>query len=99
LLKACEIISLDTSILAAATGYQADHDLSPQDALVYASVLSHLKRSAPPESCFMNRNARDFDDPDIVDELKRHSCVLIPRFDDGLGYVRNRTKDEGQSAP
>lgn len=88
LLKSVEIIPLDASILAAATRYQLKHDLSPQDALVYASVLSHLAGSAAPESCFLNKNSKDFDDPDIVAELKQHTCKLIPRFDDGCEYVR-----------
>ena len=88
LLKIVEVIALDAPILAAATRYQLKHDLSPQDALVYASVLSHLARSAAPESCFLNKNSKDFDDPDIVAELKEHNCKLIPRFDDGCEYVR-----------
>ena len=95
LLNTCEVISLEASTLTAAARYQVDHDLSPQDALVYASVLSHLTQSAAPESCFLNRNSKDFDDPDIVDELKRHGCTLIPRFDDGLEYVRNHMQREG----
>ena len=95
LLNTCEVISLEASTLSAAARYQIDHDLSPQDALVYASVLSHLTQSAPPKSCFLNRNSKDFDDPDIVDELKRHACTLIPRFDDGLEYVRTHMEREG----
>lgn len=96
LLKTCEVVSLDASTLAAATQYQIQHGLSPQDAIVYASVLSHLMRSTPPVSCFLNRNSKDFDDPDIDDELKRHRCILIPRFDDGLKYVRSHlTKESG----
>lgn len=95
LLKTCETISLEASTLTAAARYQTAHDLSPQDALVYASVLSHLTRSTPSESCFLNRNSKDFDDPDVVDELKRYTCTLIPRFDDGLEYVRSHAKKEG----
>ena len=79
-------------VVAAWLADQINHDLSPQDALV--SVLSHLTRSAPAESCFPNRNSKDFDDPDIVDELKRHSCTLIPRFDDGLEHVRSHQTSE-----
>ena len=96
LLKTCEVVSLDTSTLAAATQYQIQHGLSPQDAIVYASVLSHLVRLAPAVGCFLNRNSKDFEDPDIIDELKRHKCTLIPRFDHGLEYVRSHlTKESG----
>ncbi len=95
LLNSCEVIPLEASTLTAAALHQVKHDLSPQDALVYASVLSHLTQSAPRQSCFLNRNTRDFDDPDIFDELKRHGCALIPRFDDGFEYVRIHTDGEG----
>ncbi len=88
LLKAVEVIPLDVSILAAATRYRARHDLSSQDSLVYASVLSHLPPSGARESCFLNKNSKDFDDPDIVAELKQYNCKLMPRFDDGHRYIR-----------
>ena len=61
-------------------------------AVVYASVLSHLARSKPPQSCFLNRNARDFDQPDIVAELQRHGCTMIPSFDHGHRYLRSRIR-------
>lgn len=89
LLKTGQIIALDIEILDSAAGYRRRHDLSPQDALVYASVASHLS-TASGRSCFLNRNSRDFNDPDIVDELKRRGCTLIPRFDDGLRHIHSR---------
>lgn len=88
LLATCDVIPLDTDCLNAAARYQEKHDLSPQDAMVYASVIGHLANSASGESCFLNRNSKDFDDPDIVEELVSHGCKLIPRFDDGLEHVR-----------
>lgn len=94
LLKTCEIISLDASTLTVAAQCQIEHDLSPQDAVVYASVLTHLRRSAPSESCFLNRNSKDFDDPDIVEELKRYTCTMIPSFDHGLKFVRSRVGEK-----
>jgi predicted nucleic acid-binding protein len=88
LLKSSEIISMDNEILAAASQYRRAHDLSPQDAVVYASVISDLDQSAPTQSCFLNRNSRDFDDPDIVEELRNKNCKLLPRFDSGYDYIR-----------
>ena len=44
LVKVACVIPLDASVLAAATQYERTHDFSPQDALVYSSVLSHLQR-------------------------------------------------------
>lgn len=93
LMSICEIISLDAGTLAAAARHRVAHDLSPQDAIVYASVLVHLRQSAPAECCFLNRNSKDFDDQDIVDELGRQACKMIWRFDHGLEYVRNQFDD------
>ena len=87
LIQVAEVIPLDASILIAATQYQGAHGFSPQDALVYAAVLLHLKQHHTPQSCFLNRNSRDFDDPDVVEELVRYNCKLLPRFDDGYQFI------------
>lgn len=89
-LLACgTVIALDASILSEAIRHQAKHGLSAQDAIVYASVLSHLGSKGVPQSCFLNRDT-DFDDPDVVDELTASRCKLIPRFDSGLSYVSSQ---------
>lgn len=90
LLSVCEIIPLGRDALAAAANERDMQRLSPQDSLVYASVLLHLTDSPTQECCFLNRNSKDFSKPDIVDELNRHACRLIPRFDHGVEYIRSR---------
>ncbi len=42
-----------------------------------------------PVSWFLNRNLKDFGYPEIVDELKRHNCTLIPSFDGALERIRS----------
>jgi predicted nucleic acid-binding protein len=71
LLKAGEVIPLEALTLTSATQYQRIHGLSPQDAIVYASVLSHLKQHGTSQSCFLNRNSKDFDDPDSCGRTER----------------------------
>lgn len=90
LLKAAEIIPLDSLTLTAATQYQKIHGLSPQDAIVYATVLSHLKHHDGSQSCFLNRNSKDFDDPDLVEELNTYSCKLLPQFNTGYQFILSR---------
>ncbi len=87
LLKIADIIPLEARTLEEAVRYQTVHKLSPQDALVYAAVLLHLKQDKPSQSCFLNRNSKDFDDPDIVEELNTYNCKLLPRFDTGLQFI------------
>jgi len=91
ILKIGDIVPLSTEILQNGASYEKRFDLRPQDAIVYASVISHLQKSTPPTGCFLNRNSKDFDNPDIADELKRFNCRMIPRFDHGCSYIRSAT--------
>jgi predicted nucleic acid-binding protein len=84
LLHAAHVVPIDADVLATAS---RQHHLEPHDAIVYASVLSHLGRSGGVASCFLNADAKDFDDPNLVAELAGHHCKLIFRFDDGLRYL------------
>ncbi len=87
-IEVAEVIPLDASVLTASIDYQQSHDFSPQDAIVYASVVSDLRgRSRDDQKCFLNRNSKDFDDQVVVDELQAHRCKLLPRFDSGLSFI------------
>jgi predicted nucleic acid-binding protein len=90
LLNTGEIVALTADILAEAAIYETTYDLTPQDALVYASVIDHLRRYQPQQACFLNRNSKDFDRPDIVDELKQFNCRMIPRFDHGYRFLQSQ---------
>ena len=87
LLSCTDLVSLESSTLAQAAIYQERHGLSVQDSVVYASILAHLERSSPPESCFLNRDL-GFGDPEIAGELKRRRCKFLPGFENGLQYIR-----------
>ncbi len=79
------------SIVNAAIAYQADLRLTPQDSIVYSSVISHMVSSDPEIKCFLNRNARDFAIPDIEDvELPKYNCRLITSFPNGLGFIQSQ---------
>jgi len=98
LLKAAEVIPLEALTLTDATQYQRTHGLSPQDAIVYAAVLSHLKQHSASQSCFLNRNSRDFDDPDLVEELNGYNCKLLAQFDAGYQFIRSRLSQNKEPA-
>jgi predicted nucleic acid-binding protein len=87
LLGVADVVAMDAGILDAAGRHRLTHALQPHDAIVYASVLFHLGHSEGSPSCFLNADARDFDDPDLVAELAARNCKLIFRFDDGLRYL------------
>lgn len=83
-----EVIPLTLDILKEAATYEAPYDLTPQDALVCTSVIKHLRQNKLSASCFLDRNSKDFDNPDIVDELNKNNCTMIPRFDHGYGLIQ-----------
>jgi hypothetical protein len=64
----------------AAAAIEIAYGLAGQDAVVLASVLTDLEAHGPSESCFLNKNARDFDDPDIRDRLENCRCKYFARF-------------------
>lgn len=91
LLEIVEIIPLNVNILKSSTKYQQEHDLSPQDAIIYASILDHLKVNRQKNCCFLNKNSKDFDDPDILEELENFDCKMLSRFDHGYQFIVNQT--------
>ena len=89
------VIPLDAWVAHQAQRLQRERGLSPPDALVYASVLSHLNAAAlstrrhEAPHCFVTRD-RDFTDANIEADLEGLGCKILFRFEAGLGYVRNR---------
>lgn len=90
LLKIGKIITLDSEILNQAALCEDVYDLTPQDALVYASVLKHLRGNLPEKACFLNRNTKDFTNPDILNELGSFNCRMIPSFEHGCKFIQSQ---------
>jgi hypothetical protein len=87
LVQRAEVIALDAVILKSALDIQAEFAISGQDSIVLASVLAHLHAHRPPQSCFLNRNTRDFDDPDIRKKLEDQGCMFFGKFGQALNYM------------
>jgi predicted nucleic acid-binding protein len=92
LLACAELIPLESSILAHAAEHQEEYDLSAQDAVIYASVLAHLKSSGRP-GCFVTRD-RDFDDQEIKRQLRSYNCKLLSNFETGYQFLRGLYSEE-----
>ena len=90
LLSLADVIPIEQETLASAPSYQRQHDLSPPDAIVLSSVVSHLKNQSPEVSCFLNKNSKDFKDPDIKAMLEQFGCKLIFSFSHGVRYIQSR---------
>lgn len=89
-LSSAELVSIDLGLFMRGLDLQHSHGLQPQDALVYASVLTHLPSQPGVKKCFLNKNSKDFMTPDIKNDLAAYDCRIIPQFREGLGYIGAR---------
>jgi hypothetical protein len=90
LVRAGSMLELRLETFQAAHLYEGELDLSPQDAIVLASVLHDLTQTGGQgPSCFVSRNSRDFDDPEIDAKLAPLDCRHIAKISDAAAFVRN----------
>jgi predicted nucleic acid-binding protein len=89
ILNHAALIPIGLNTITRAIGLQKARSLSPQDSIVYASVLHHLETASPGAKCFITKDSRDFLNPDIESDLTTYDCKLLTRFNDALGYVRS----------
>ena len=92
LLKTAQVVPLDTQVLAKSTDCGDRHDFSPQDSIVFASVVCHRAESPTQRSRFLNRDWRDFDDHDVVEELNSYQCELLPDFEAGYRFLADNAR-------
>jgi len=89
ILEKSELIPIDANVIRSAIEIQTRNRLSPQDSIIFASVLSHAATVAKEEpKCFITKNSRDFSNPDIVQELSALGCELGTNFGEGYGIIR-----------
>ena len=89
LINLSRLIPLTGEVLALSITYQDQFALSPQDAIVFASIVSDLQtQHEGHQKLFVTQNASDFLNPDITDLLAANSCKLLFRFDDAVGYTQ-----------
>ena len=82
-------LPLTGAVFGEAVAAEQRLDLSPQDAIVFATIVADLTALAQPgETCFVSRNSKDFFA--ARPELLRWSCRYIASFTDALGFVRSR---------
>ena len=75
--------------LRSAIELQGSFGLKPADSIIYTSVLNRMSSALGETKCFLNRDARDFNIPNIREQLRAHNCRLISSFDDGLNFIQN----------
>lgn len=86
LLTSARVMPLDAAVLQGANLLTERFGLSPEDAVVLQSVHTDLAGSTTVEAMFLNRNSKDFRDPEISDFL---GCRVLFDFNDGLATIRS----------
>lgn len=88
--RVATLIPLSEQVLQAAPLLQIQHNLTPQDALVYASVRVGLQHTGTNEreNLFISRNEKDFKKPDILAELQQLNCTYLASFKAATGKLR-----------
>jgi predicted nucleic acid-binding protein len=81
------ILATTEDVLRHAHDAESRFGLTPQDSIVYASVTRDFDNHPGASKCFLNRNSKDFADPDIYAELAAGKCKLLTSFSAGLGYI------------
>lgn len=87
LLGASTVADLDSAGYTEAMALQRSRGLEPHDAIIYATVLRHMRGKGGEPKCFLNRNTKDFLTPEIETDLSALNCTLIPTFADGVAHI------------
>lgn len=92
LLSVSKLIELNGAIYEQAIAYRFFFGLSPQDSIIYASVISdlmHRDRKGP--KYFISRNWKDFRDFSIKYELESYNCQYVENFNVGLNLIQSNS--------
>lgn len=90
----CDLIPIDADIMNSAIEIQIRNRLSPQDSIIYASVLSHLVNADRQlTKIFVTKNSRDFSNPDVVQALQTLGCGLFTNFGAAYGEILRQQQD------
>ncbi|WP_425517449.1 PIN domain-containing protein [Paenibacillus agaridevorans] len=91
LLKVGVTIDITSAIFDDSIHYQEELGLSPQDAIIYASIIADINRqSYGIEKVFVSRNWKDFDQEEIVEKLQSNQCKYLPNFRNAIDYIQSR---------
>ncbi len=90
LVNNAEIIPLDDDTLKTTKSVESEYDLTFQDSIIFTSILSHLQQNNTVPSCFLNRNAKDFNTAEIKSKLALLNCKLIPSFEHGFSFISSQ---------
>lgn len=91
-LASAQMVELTSEVFLDALNAEDQFGLSPQDAIIYASVLKHLRGQPAAESkIFASLNWKDFRDPGLIEQLHTYGCRYEESFHAALARVRSES--------
>jgi predicted nucleic acid-binding protein len=95
-LQSASRIDLTSDIFTRAIEYRRDYDLSTPDAIIYAAVIADAqKRNLGVSKLFISLNSKDFDIPQIRNELASLGAHYCESFAEGV----NKLEQHGIKLP
>lgn len=88
------MIPLTSDIVAIARWHELAYSLTPQDAVVLASVRAHAETNAG-QKVFVSQDAKGFANPTVYDELNAVECKVLVNFTDALAFIMNALRPPG----
>jgi hypothetical protein len=82
-----KIIPFDDYTLKTTKSVEVEYDLTFQDSTIFTSILSHLQQNNTLPSCFLNRNNKDFNTPEIKSKLTSLNCKLFTNFENAFKFI------------
>lgn len=83
-----EIIPLSEQVVVGARQLREEANLQHPDAVVLASVVDHLKTADTEEAkVFLQRDRKDFLNPDVKEILDQFGCAQVGSFEGGVGKI------------
>lgn len=74
---------------------EENYNLSPQDAVVFCSIINHLQNNYSNSSYFFNKNSKDFlKNLDILEIFKKFNCEIISTFNAGYHRILSHLKQD-----
>lgn len=92
LTKIAEVVSFDAKAIEKAKIVATKYDLTLQDAIVFSSILDHLRQNKVSQNCFLNRNSKDFSQPTIIKHLRKLNCKFFADFEKAYNYINSQIK-------
>lgn len=90
LVNCSHIIPSSVEVFRKAWELETKHGLTSPDAIVLSSILIDLDERQPDASIHLNRNSKDFEDPELIALLEDRRCSFLPSFENGLQFVSSK---------